>query len=143
LLGCQPFDLVGGCGTITFVRWLIALIVVFVAAQADAGVFKARGGDPKAKPGAKAPAKPETTKAAAKTDPAPKKAAPPATAPKKMVTRGPAPKKAPAGKAAAPKKGGSRVATKGRPDDLTPDVKKDDVVITEDSEEDVIIRDDD
>ena len=105
-------------------RWLIALAVLFASGRADAGTFKARGGD-KNKPAAKTPAKTEPKKTE-KTD-----------ADKKPVAA-----KAPAKKAPAKKKPASQVATKGRPDDLTPNPKKKgDVKIIEDNEEDVIIRD--
>lgn len=125
------------CGTISFVRWLIAFgLVLFVAGapSAQAGVFKGRGtGTDKTKPGA-TPAKPaakETTTTAKKPAPAP--AATPAKKPA-------APSKAVAKKAPA-KKPTSRVATDGRPKDLTPDPKKKDDVVVVEEEEDVIVRD--
>lgn len=103
------------------VRWLITLLVVFMVSPATAGVFKQRD------------------KNRAKRPPAPA-----------VVEKAPAqPAKAEAPKKAPPK---SAVATKGRPDDLTPKPKakpkakpkKDgDVVIVEDKEDDVIVKDDD
>lgn len=130
----ESLDLPPGCVTITFVRWLMALVVSFaVANPAGAGVFKARG----SKPATAAPAKKD--KPAAKTsEPA---AAPAKKAPAKAAAA-PA-KKAPVKKAA--------VASSGRPDDLTPEAAppakkgkkaaKDDVAITVEDEDDVIIRD--
>jgi hypothetical protein len=120
------------------VRWLIAFgLALFVAAPAQAGVFKGRGTD-KTKPGAKDTSKPapapakETTTTAKKPAPAPA-----ATAKKPAPTKGTAVAKKPT----PAKKPTSRVATEGRPKDLTPDSKKkDDVVVVED-EEDVIVRD--
>lgn len=108
-------------------RWLIAIALSFaVVSPADAGVFKSRGSKPADKPAA-APAAKKTTPAVKK---APAKQAAPAT------------KKAPVASKAPAKKRGSAVAAKGRPDDLTPDVKekKPDATITEE-EDDVIIRD--
>lgn len=135
-VGLRSFDLRRGCGTIGFVRWLIAIVVsIGIASPATAGVFKARGQKPAAAP-AKKPAvektageKPATKKAPAKAAPAKKSAA-----------------KAPA------KKPRGAVASSGRPDDLTPDEapppkksgkksKDAEVSIVEDVEEDVIIRD--
>jgi hypothetical protein len=121
----------------TLVRWLIAIALSFaVASPASAGVFKARGKDT-SKPAAK---KPAAEKKPAVTKKAPAKAAP---AQKKVAA-----KKAPVRK----KTRNSAVASKGRPDNLTPDPPKSkkkkgkasDVVITEDTledEDDVIIRD--
>lgn len=98
---------------------------------ADAGVFKQRGGSkPAAAPAAKKPAPQAPAKKAA---PAPAKKATPVAA-----------------KAPAKKKGS--VAASGRPDDLTPDEepaapakkkgkKGDEVTITVEDEDDVIIRD--
>jgi len=118
-------DLAASCGTIGFVssRWVLGLVLVLVVAvtgSAGAGVFKPRGG----------------TKISAK------KTAPVAASSKKQPTRTTTttPRRVVTTKAAG--KQGSRVATKGRPNDLTPDPKKADVVITEDEEDDVIIRDD-
>jgi hypothetical protein len=117
------------------VRWLIALAMVVAVGRADAGTFKARGGD-KSKPAAKTePAKKTEPK---KTEPAKKVEKTDADSEKKPATK--TAQKAPAKKPPA-KKPTSQVATKGRPNDLTPTPKKKgDVTITED-EEDVIIRD--
>jgi hypothetical protein len=116
-------DLRATCGTISFVRWLIALVVSFaIAAPAEAGVFKSRG-KPDAKPAAAAKKPAAVKKTPAKQAAAPKKATPVAA-------------KTPA------KKGRSSAASKGRPDDLIPDKKTDGgVTISEDAEDDVIIRD--
>lgn len=114
----------------SFVRWLIALALLFAVDRADAGTFKARG-TTNTKPAAKTPAKTEPAKKTEKAEPEKKPAA-------KTAQKAPAKKPA----ATAKKKPSSQVATKGRPDDLTPNPKKKgDVRITEDDEEDVIIRD--
>jgi hypothetical protein len=110
-------DRLATCGTISFVRWLIAVAVSFaLAAPAEAGVFKSRG---KPAPAA-TPKKPVAKKAPAK-----------AAAPKKAAARTPAKKKA-----------RSAAASKARPTELIPDSKTEGgVMITEDVEDDVIIRD--
>jgi hypothetical protein len=126
-------DLVGGCGTIRFVRlwWLVILMFAVVAASgspADAQVFKPRG---------------KSGKTAAKKAPPAEKPA----AEKKAAAR-PSPKK-------TAKK--SRAADAGRPSDLTPTaaktkkgkrpVEEDDEVASAPSDsgddDEVIITDDD
>jgi hypothetical protein len=104
---------------VAVLRWLtpIALVLAFLA-QADAGVFKPRG-----------PAK----KGAAATAPAAAAKKQPAATPRRVVTKVPVKN--------------SRVATKARPDDLTPDPapKKKAKKAKKESadEEDVIVVDDD
>ena len=120
-------DLAASCGTIGFVssRWVLGVVLVLVVAvtgTAGAGVFKPRGGT-------KTSAK-KTAPVAASSKKQPTRTT--TTTPRRVVTT----KKAPGKK-------GSRVATKGRPNAPTPDPRKgEDVVITEDEEDDVIIRDD-